>query len=120
MLGRRRMLQAKVILPTSEHFPDRYDKTGATAEALFQRVCAYMEVERCNIEFEIFPDETEELRSILPYWRGGSGGCAGFYTHDPSEQDGAGSNQEKKRMLVACAALSSRIRCHWWPPWPMN
>src|SRR5262249_30786544 len=56
LLGRRRMLDARVVLPTAEHFPDPYDKTPATAEDLFRRVCAYMHVDRSRIEFEIFPD----------------------------------------------------------------
>jgi len=97
ILGRDRMLRATVILPTPEYFPDPYDKTPETAEMLFQRVCAYMEVERRSIDFEIFPDETEELQKILPYWRGKSGGCAGLYTHDGPSKD----ESSKRRMLVA-------------------
>jgi hypothetical protein len=68
MLGRRRMLEAVVILPTAECFPDSYDKSEAAGEKLFQRVCSYMRVDRSDIELQIFPDETEELRKILPYW----------------------------------------------------
>jgi hypothetical protein len=102
MLGRSRMLEAKMILPDAEHFPDRYDKTPATAENLFQRICAYMQVDRTRIELEIFPDETEELREILPYWSGGSGGCAGLYTHDTvTERNARAEDGESKRMLVA-------------------
>jgi len=97
ILGRDRMLRTTVILPTPEYFPDPYDKTPETAEMLFQRVCAYMEVERRSIDFEIFPDETEELQKILPYWRGKSGGCAGLYTHDGPSKD----ESSKRRMLVA-------------------
>jgi hypothetical protein len=78
MLGRSRMLEARMILPDAEHFPDPYDKTAATAEKLFQRMCAYMQVDRTHIELEIFPDETEELCEILPYWSGGDSGCAGL------------------------------------------
>src|SRR5215831_5722060 len=97
ILGRDRMLRATVILPTPEYFPDPYDKTPDTAEMLFQRVCAYMEVERRGIDFEIFPDETEELQKMLPYWRGNSGGCAGLYTHDGASKERSG----ERRMLVA-------------------
>jgi hypothetical protein len=53
MLGRRRMLEAQVILPTAEHFPDPYDNQ------LLDRVCTYS-VWTEVIELEIFPDETEE------------------------------------------------------------
>ena len=97
MLGRRRLLDAEVILPTAEYFPNPYDKSSASAEALFQRVCGYMRVDRSGIELHIFPDETEDLRKILPYWHGNSGGCAGFYSHDPADDD-AGN---EARMLVA-------------------
>ena len=106
LLGRSRMLEATVILPNAEHFPDDYDRTPASAEILFQRMCAHLQVDRTQIELEIFPDETEELRGLLPYWTGGSNGCAGMYTHDhvAASGDGQGANQKDrgpKRMLVA-------------------
>jgi hypothetical protein len=100
LLGRERMLQARVILPSAEHFPDFYDKTPATAKVLFERVCAYMNVEPGNVEFAVFRDETEELREILPYWRNQGGGCAGLYTHNDNPQDGAEKSQGR-RMNVA-------------------
>jgi hypothetical protein len=101
LLGRQRMLRAKVILPTAEHFPDFYDKTPATAEVLFERVCFYMDVERGKLEFEIFADETEELREILPYWRNSTGRCAaGLYTHHEVDQ-GSDGDKRKRPMVVA-------------------
>jgi hypothetical protein len=81
MLGRRRMLDATVILPDAEHFPDPFDKTSAAAEKMFGRICNYMKVDRSRIEFEIFADETQELSNLLPYWSGGHSGCAGLYQH---------------------------------------
>jgi hypothetical protein len=99
MLGHTRLLEAKVILPTPEYFPDAYDHTDAGADALFQRVCGYMHVDRSGIQLEVFPDETEELRSILPYWRGDSGGCAGFFSHDPTIE--STPTADGARMLVA-------------------
>jgi hypothetical protein len=97
MLGRRRMLEAKVVLPTAEDFPDFYDKTASSAELLFRRVCGYMRVDRNRVELEIFPDETEQLRSMLPHWSGQSSNCAGFYT-DGNRSD---SNEGETHMLVA-------------------
>jgi hypothetical protein len=99
MLGRRRLLEAKVILPTPEYFPDSYDQNAAGAEALFRRVCSYMRVDRSRIQLEIFPDETEELRSILPHWHGNSGGCAGFFSHEATP--GNVPTRDEARMLVA-------------------
>jgi len=99
MLGRSRLLEATVILPDDEHFPDSYDKTPAAAEKLFQRICAYMQVDRSRIDLDVFPDETEELREILPYWSGNSNGCAGLYAAtEPSEQK---RPREDEHMLIA-------------------
>ena len=80
MLGRKRMLEARVILPTQEDFPDPYDKTPGSAEVLFRRVCGYMKVESKNVDLEIFADEVEPLREILPYWRSSRAkSAAGLY-----------------------------------------
>ena len=81
MIGRRRMLEAHVVLPDAEHFPDRYDKSESAAERMFYRICDYMQVDRRGIELEVFPDETAELSKLLPYWEGSHEGCAGLYVH---------------------------------------
>jgi len=100
LLGRRRMLGARVVEPTAEDFPDPYDKTPAGVEKLFSRVCAYMDVDRRRIELEIFQDETEELREIVPYWRGAAGKqAAGSYIH-AHEQERLADDGEG-RMVVA-------------------
>lgn len=91
-LGWRRMLEAKVILPDAEHFPDPYDKSEAAAERMFSRICDYMNVDRSRIDLEIFRDATDELSKMLPYWTGGDGGCAGLYVHP---------DDESKKMVVA-------------------
>jgi len=87
VLGRRRLLDARVVLPTAEDFPDPYEKNPASVERLFCRVCTYMQVDRNNIELEIFPDETEELRQILPSWhgKGGKAPAGLFVSHKDDE-----------------------------------
>ena len=97
-LGRRKMLDSIVLQPTPEYFPDPYHKDQPSAELLFQRLCKHMHVDRQEIELEIFADETEELRSILPYWRGSSPGCAGFYYHDATPDN---EGNDERRMVVA-------------------
>ena len=92
MLGRHRMLQAKVVLPNEEHFPDPYDKSVEAAERMFCRMCDYMKVDRSSIEFEVFSDGTEELGELLPYWKGNGGACAGLYIH---------ADPDNKKMVVA-------------------
>ena len=100
LLGRRRMLEAKAVEPTAEDFPDVYDKSPDSVEKLFSRVCAYMRIDPSSIEFEIFQDETEELREILPHWRGDAETrAAGLYVH-AHEQDRASDGGERN-MVVA-------------------
>ena len=100
LLGRRRMLDARVVEPTAEDFPDPYDKSPEAVERLFSRVCAYMCIDRSSIELEIFQDETEELREILPHWRGDAETrAAGLYVH-AHEQDRVSENGEGS-MVVA-------------------
>lgn len=94
LLGRQRMIEARVILPTAEDFPDAYDKTAVAAENLFSRVCTYMRVDRNQVQFEVFPDETEELRKVLPEWRGVAGECAaGLYFSAGKFQSGCDDRQ---------------------------
>jgi len=98
LLGRERMLRAKIVEPTAGDFPDPYSKDREAAERLFSRVCAYMSVDRSAVDMEIFPDETEELRELLPSWRSkGESGAAGMYLHAHERgPDGPGGH-----MLVA-------------------
>ncbi|HEY6305805.1 MAG TPA: hypothetical protein VI488_05010 [Candidatus Angelobacter sp.] len=111
LLGRRRMLEANQVLPDAEHFPDPYDKTPAAAEVLFERVCSYMRVDRSRIELEVFADETDELREILPYWRGGTGGCAGLYTHDaPGPGSDTTENGPREAAGMVVALRSSQLK----------
>jgi hypothetical protein len=100
LLGRHRMLDAKVVEPTAEDFPDPYDKSPKAVEKLFSRVCAYMRIDR-SIELEIFQDETEQLREILPHWRGDGGTrAAGLYVH-ALEQGQANADDGERSMVVA-------------------
>ena len=99
MLGHRRLSGAQTILPTPEYFPDPYDETPATVENLFRRVCGYMRVDPSGIDFQIFQDETEDLRNALPYWSGRSTGCAGLYVHEPRDEEVR--NLERRSCVVA-------------------
>ncbi len=99
-LGRRRMLEAKVVEPTAEDFPDRYDKSPEAVEHLFTRVCAYMQVDRRSIELRIFPDETDELREMLPHWSSDGGPrAAGLYLH--AHRSDESGDESDARMHVA-------------------
>jgi hypothetical protein len=86
MLGRNRMLNGPAILPTPAFFPDRYDETEAALDSMFRRICDYMKVDRTGISLEILPDNTDELRKLLPQWRASEKGAAGVYV-PPSAND---------------------------------
>jgi hypothetical protein len=106
LLGRHRMLEAKIVEPTAKDFPDPYDKTPEAVDKLFSRVCSYMQVDRSSIKLEIFPDETEELREILPSWRDRGGKrAAGLYIH-AHEQERIDDGEE--RMVVAIRSTMLR------------
>ncbi len=95
MLGRVRLLEARVILPTPEHFPDAYDGSEAAAEILFRRVCDYMQVDWRRLKLEIFPDETEELRETS-HWHIDTGRhAAGVYIRDEAAE------KEEDRVVIA-------------------
>jgi hypothetical protein len=78
MLGSSRMLNAKVVLPTDEHFPDPYSPTEAGLEALFRRVCAFMSVPRAQVELAVIPDSSE-LVEMLPAYSYKPEGPAGLH-----------------------------------------
>jgi len=101
VLGKDRMLRAKAVLPIAEDFPDRFDKTEAAANALFNRVCSYMGVNSESIEFGVYADEIEGLRELLPYWRNpGRNYAAGLY-FPQQHSDHTDSNQCNFKPLVA-------------------
>src|SRR5688500_960637 len=61
-----RLLNAPVVLPTPEFFPDPFQGDEASAAALFRRVCGYMGVDPGAVRLEIRPDDE-------------MGGAAGLY-----------------------------------------
>ena len=79
-LGHHRLIHAQVILPNDHYFPDPYDASEEAAKALFHRLGSYMKVSLVGIEFHVFPDESAELKKLLPSWSGKTRrDCAGFY-----------------------------------------
>lgn len=55
-LGVNRLLEAKVILPTPNFFPQRYDHDVEGARAILDNVCTYMNVEPERVGLEILED----------------------------------------------------------------
>jgi len=86
MLGWSRMHNAAVVLPNDEYFPDRYNPTEAGLEALFRRVCVYMQVPRSKVELSVIPDSSE-LVEMLPAYSYKPEGPAGLHYGPQSGDD---------------------------------
>jgi hypothetical protein len=111
LLGRSRIVDARVILPIAEYFPDPYDATDEAVDVLFQRVCGYMQVDERQIDLEVFPDEAHELHSVVPFWRGDTGGIAGLYISatDQSRLVIAIKSSKLKNPLAVVATLAHEL-----------
>lgn len=55
--GIDRLLQAEVILPTEQFFPDPYQGTPDDVRDFFVRLCGYMEIDPQSLDLEIRPNE---------------------------------------------------------------
>jgi hypothetical protein len=110
MLGRDRMVNSQVILPTPAFFPDPYDETAQALDSMFARVCDYMKVNRGGIDLEILSDETGELRKLLPQWRARDHGAAGLYVPPPEDvaelESGQAVDVEITTKTVVCVHAS--------------
>lgn len=101
------MREAVVMLPTPEHFPDRYDGSKETLGAIFRRVAERMEVDPGTIELDIFDDATQTTQSLVPFWSGGSSGAGGLYGHEGASRTAVAINSsllENPTALVATVA----------------
>jgi hypothetical protein len=112
LLGRERMLRAQVVLPTDEFFPDPYDNSEAGLAALFGRVCGYMHVDRAQVKLEVFPDQTSELREILPYFSGSGRDAAGIYAHHEGEPMVVAVKASQLKDPLALVATLAHELCH--------
>jgi hypothetical protein len=55
--GAKRVLNARVILPTPEFFPDAYTGDEPSARRVYERVCGYMDVDPKSLELHVVDDE---------------------------------------------------------------
>ena len=86
LLGRQRMLDAKLILPDDEYFPDPYDGSKSGVVAMAERVATYMGVPRETFVVEIFAEGEDAWREALPVGRPESHDAAGLYLHKLEEE----------------------------------
>jgi hypothetical protein len=105
LLGADRMLGATVVMPTPEHFPDRYDHSEASLYALFLRVCCAMQVDASEIDLTLFTSEDEVTSNLIPLHSGKSSGAGGLYRHDPSVRASIAVHESKLKDPIALVAV---------------
>jgi len=110
ILGEDRMRKCPVILPTDQFFPDPYDRTEGALDAIFRRVCAYMQVDISQVELAVIPD-INDLIEILPEYHHNSDGPAGL--HFGKQHDGKSEIAVRKSIvkdpLVAVATIAHEL-----------
>jgi len=60
-LGEKRMLNAAVVLPTPEFFPEEYDGSEEAVADFFTQICNYMGVDRKSVDLEFEPNMLEAI-----------------------------------------------------------
>jgi hypothetical protein len=57
--GIERMLQAEVVLPTPEYFPDHYQGTHDDVRRMLDRLCFYMQIDPARLDLEFFTEQDD-------------------------------------------------------------
>jgi len=78
--GEQFFLERPPVLPDRVHFPEIFEPRGLTLQALFERVCGYMDVDPGRVELEVM-NEPKELGLINSAGHA-IGGAAGYYRSD--------------------------------------
>lgn len=110
LLGAHRLLEAAVILPTPEHFPDPYDRSEASLQRLFHRVATQMQVNPNDVDVTVFTSEDGLTRELVPFYSGRTSGAAGLYHHNPADATHISINEgELKDPARLLAVLSHEL-----------
>jgi hypothetical protein len=83
LLGAHRLLEATVMLPIPEHFPDPYDRSELALQRLFGRVAEAMQVDPAEIEVTLFYSGSDKTGDLVPFYSGSDSGAGGLYFHNP-------------------------------------
>ena len=104
ILGSQRLLQATVVLPTPEHFPDPYDSSELALQQIFKRVATGMQVDPSDIDLTLFAAADDISKSLIPFWEGPTSGAAGLYHHDPTAKPHISINEKQLKDPMALVA----------------
>jgi hypothetical protein len=105
LLGPNRLLEATVVLPTPEYFPDPYDRSEAALQSMFERVAAYMRLNPTEIDVNLFASADKVTLDLAPFAYGKTSGAAGLYHHDLAERPHISINESKLKDPMALVAV---------------
>jgi hypothetical protein len=105
LLGAHRLFQATVVLPTSEHFPDPYDRSETALHNMFHRVATQMQVNPADIDVALFTSGDDLTRELVPFYSEKSSGAAGLYHHDPADRPHISINEAQLKDPMALVAV---------------
>jgi hypothetical protein len=104
LVGAQRLLEATVVLPTAEHFPDRYDRSEDALRSMFCRVAIWMQMNPADIDLRLFVTGEGMTREFLPFFSGTTSAAGGLYHHDPTVRPQISINQDQMKDPVALVA----------------
>jgi hypothetical protein len=105
MLGADRLLDAQVMTPTVDCFPDVYDGSESSLPPMFNQVARAMQINPADVEVSIFREDYELTRAITPLFSGSSPGAGGVYHHDPSSKAQISINAEHLKDPTSLVAV---------------
>lgn len=104
LVGAQRLLEATVVLPTPEHFPDRYDRSEDSLRRMFCRVGIWMQMNPTDIDLKLFVTGDGMTREFLPFFSGTTSAAGGLYHHDLTVRPQISINQDQMEDPVALVA----------------
>lgn len=104
LVGANRLLEATVILPTPEHFPDPFDRSEDALQRMCARVATQMGMNPAEIDVTLFATGYELTRKLVPFHSGESSGAGGVYHHDPEARPHIEVNEEQLKDPMSLVA----------------
>ena len=104
MLGTDRFFSASIMLPTEQHFPDRYDGSEEAAAVLFARVAHAMDLSPDDIAVTFFNSSEGMAQAVLPLASGKSFGVGGLYFHEVTKKARIAISADKLKDPMALVA----------------
>ena len=106
LLGSDRLVNATVVLPIEEHFPDPYDQSEEALRRMVDRVAVKMQIDPSQVDVDLFDAEYDVSRKLVPFFSGkGSESPAGLYFHTPEERQTIAVNASELKDPMALVAV---------------